>query len=158
MFEGLSFAACYFAPTLIAWYRRRDGHPTVGSLGQIFFFNLIAGFTIIGWFLALANAFNRNPVAAIAPRLADFLVRYGRTGAPPPPPKAAAPAGSASSMSCGQCGGSGAITCPACGGRGSGEAHPPGGTGAAQNCPTCKGSGRIQCMACGGSGRLTTRS
>jgi len=157
MFSGLSFAVCYFIPTIVAWYRKRRRNPILGTLGQIFVVNLLTGFTVLGWFLALANAFNRNPVAWIAVRLANPLVKYGRTGGPPPSASGGgARAGSASSMSCSACGGSGSVMCSSCGGRGSWYNPPTTANGVAQlqTCPACTSSGRIRCMTCGGSGRV----
>lgn len=156
MFSGLSFALCYFIPTILAWYRKRSGYPILGTLRQIFFFNLLTGFTILGWFLMLAQAFNRNPVAWIAARLANPLIKYGRTGAPAPSASGGGtPAGSPSSMSCSACGGAGSVMCSSCSGRGSWYNPPTAATGVAQlqTCPACTSSGRIRCMSCGGSGR-----
>ena len=157
MFSGLSFALCYFAPTIVAWYRKRNGNLILGTLGQIFVLNLVTGLTILGWLLALANAFNRNPVGWIAVRLANPLIKYGRTGAP----ASSASGGGAraeppSSMSCSACGGSRSVMCSSCGGRGSWYNPPTTATGVAQlqTCPVCTSSGRIRCMTCGGSGRV----
>jgi Superinfection immunity protein len=157
MFSGLSFALCYFIPTIVAWIRKRMGMPTLLTLRQIFFFNLLTGFTILGWFLMLANAFNRNPVAWVVARLANPLIKYGNTGAlPPPAGGGAGPAGGTSRTSCGACGGSGSMMCSSCGGRGSWYNPPTTATGSAQlqTCPACTSSGRIRCMSCGGSGRV----
>jgi hypothetical protein len=152
LFNGLSFWFIYFAPTLIAWYRVRRGGAIIGSLLGIGFINLLIGWTVIGWFLMLANAFGINPVAW-------FVLRFGQHLPAARPAAVAgqshAPSGSSSVM-CGQCGGSGSITCSRCGGRGSWYNPPTGASGVAQleTCGTCSSSGRLRCPYCGGSGQV----
>jgi hypothetical protein len=150
----------YFSPTAIAWYRRRQGLPIVGTLGMIAVMNIVFGFTIVGWVLALANALGMNPIMRIAPAIAKF---YG-TGAPPGPPNPGqgGPTGQGGPMgpgqvTCGQCGGGGTMTCSTCGGRGNWYEQPQLATGSAEHksCGACIGSGRIRCQYCGGSGRIT---
>jgi hypothetical protein len=148
--NALFFWVLYFAPTLIAWYRKRRGSPVAGSVGQLFTINLLLGWTVVGWILPLANAFGLNPVAWIAPR----LVKAAPSG-PGLPLRQTTPSSSAT-VSCSQCGGSGSMTCSSCGGRGSWYDAPTGATGVAQlhTCPACTSSGRIRCAYCGGSGRV----
>ena len=74
----------YNAPWLIAWYRKRQGKPIVGSLGLIFMMDFFCGWTIVGWLLAMANALNYNPVPFIAIPIANFMVKYGRVQGPGP--------------------------------------------------------------------------
>ena len=145
----------YFAPTLVAWYRTRRGKAVVGSIAQIFVFNLILGWTVVGWILYMANAFGTNPVAW-------FVLRFVKPapsgpGMVFPHPTAASSGGSRpSAVSCSQCGGAGSMTCSSCGGRGSWYEAPTSATGVAQlhTCPACTSSGRIRCPYCGGSGRV----
>jgi len=152
LFNGLSFWLLYFAPALIAWYRVRHGGAIVGRLGGIAVINALIGWTVIGWFLLLANAFGLNPVAWFVLRFGQHLVS-----------SATAPTGGQTDLpatsrdvACGQCGGSGSIMCSTCGGRGSWYNPPSGERGVAQlqTCPACTSSGRLRCPYCGGSGRL----
>jgi len=152
--NALFFWVLYFAPTLVAWYRTRHGKPIVGSVGQILWFNLILGWTVVGWIIYMAAAFGANPVAW-------FVLRFFKPAASgpalPSSPTAGSPAGhAASAVSCSQCGGSGSMTCSSCGGRGSWYEAPTTATGVAQlhTCPACTSSGRIRCSYCGGSGRV----
>ena len=152
--NALGFWVLYFAPTLVAWYRTRRGKAVVGSVGQIFFFNLILGWTVVGWILYMAAAFGANPVAW-------FVLRFFK-----PASAAAMPfhqtGGSSggghtpAAVSCSQCGGSGSMTCSSCGGRGSWYEAPTSASGVAQlhTCPACASSGRSRCAYCGGSGRV----
>lgn len=78
--SGLLFGLMYFAPTLIGWYRVRQGKRLIYSVRQLFLFNLLIAWTVVGWFLLLANALGFNPVAWIAPRLAKNLPS-GQVGA-----------------------------------------------------------------------------
>jgi len=149
--QGLFFWLLYFAPTLIAWFRVRQGKPLVNSLKQLFFFNLLVGWTVVGWFLVLANAFGFNPVAWTALRLAKVLPA-GQPGSAPQGAPGSSPGGGSS---CSQCQGSGSLTCSSCSGRGSWYDPPQGEHGTAQlrTCPACMSSGRLRCTYCGGSGR-----
>jgi hypothetical protein len=109
---------------------------------------------IVGWPLALAHAFNLNPVWWTMSRLG--LVQPG--GSPVAPPPVASQAGSLpgppQAVPCGQCQATGSMTCSSCGGRGSWYDQPQGATGIAQlrSCPACTSSGRVRCTSCGGSG------
>ena len=151
--KTLSFWVLYFAPTLIAWYRSRNGQPILSSVGKIFLFDLLLGWTVVGWFLVLANAFGQNPVAW-------FVLRFGKYLTTPAPGMGAQqgrmPSGSSSAAACGQCGGSGSTMCSSCGGRGSWYSPPTGESGVAQlqTCGACTSSGRLRCAYCGGSGRV----
>jgi hypothetical protein len=151
--KGLTFWPLYMAPFLIAWYRSRQGKPILGSLLGIFLFNLFLGFTVVAWFLSLANAFNLNPVAWFVLKffgnqqgrsLGGFNApaggNFGSGGAPQP---------------CGACYGAGSTSCSSCGGRGSWYDAPQTATGSSQlrNCGACTSSGRVRCMSCSGSGR-----
>lgn len=87
-FNGLTFWLSYFAPSLIAWYRVKNGKPIFGTVGQIVLYNLLIGWTVVGWFLMLANAFGYNPVAW-------FVLRFGKhlttSGPAPAGPRGAPP-------------------------------------------------------------------
>ena len=149
LINGLTFWIFYFAPTLIGWFRVRQGKPIVGTLKQLFFFNLLIGWTGVGWILFMANAFGYNPVPWMALRLAKVLPA-GPAGSMPQ----GMPLSSGNAATCSQCGGSGSMMCSACGGRGSWYEAPQGATGTAQlmTCTACVSSGRIRCPYCGGSG------
>ena len=71
--KGLMFWLLYFAPALVGWYRVRQGKPLIYSIGQLFLFNLLIAWTVVGWFVLLANALGFNPVASLVPRLVKFL-------------------------------------------------------------------------------------
>jgi hypothetical protein len=152
LFNGLSFWLLYFAPSLVAWYRVRHGGALVGSLGGIVIINFLIGWTVIGWFLMLANAFGVNPVAWVVLRFGHHLTTSGPapTGGQVPLP------GTPTDVLCGQCGGSGSMMCSSCGGRGSWYNPPSGASGVAQlqTCGACTSSGRLRCPYCGGSGRV----
>ena len=143
----------YFAPALVAWYRTRQGKPVFGSVGRIFAFNLLIGWTVIGWFLMMANAFGYNPVAWFVLRYAKYLIGSGPAASIP---QGGPSLGAASAAICGQCGGSGTVMCTTCGGRGSWYNPPSGASGVAQlqTCTACTSSGRLRCPYCGGSGRV----
>lgn len=149
--RGLIFWSLYFAPTLIAWFRVRQGKPLVTTLRQIFFFNFLIGWTVVGWILVLANAFGLNPVAWIAPRLVKVLPAGQAGNTPTGTPSSSQTTGAP----CSQCQGSGSLTCSSCAGRGSWYDPPQGEQGTAQlrTCPACVSSGRLRCTYCGGSGR-----
>lgn len=85
--EGLLFfaiaAAVYFVPTIVAAHR---GHPQTVSIGLL---NLLLGWTLLGWVIALvwsATAFERRhvppPTGPAGPRDAPFRI-YGFTAAAP---------------------------------------------------------------------------
>ena len=154
LFNGLTFWLIYFAPTLVAWYRVRQGGAIVGRLGGIALINLLIGWTVIGWFLMLANAFGVNPVAWFVLRFGHHLTTSGPapTGGQDNFPASA----TATGVACGQCGGSGSVMCSSCGGRGSWYNAPTGAAGVAQlqTCGACTSSGRLRCPYCGGSGRV----
>lgn len=137
----------YMLPTIVAWYRRKEGKSIVIPLPMLGFMNFFLGWTIVGWLLPMANALGYNPVAAVAPKLADVLIKYGRVQGPPAAQGNAQASGGQGP--CGTCGGSGRSSCPSCGGSG----HSWGGDGQQHNCTYCIGSGRVQCMTCGGTGR-----
>ncbi len=151
--QGLIFCSCYFAPTLIAWFRARQGKAVVTSVGQLFWFNLLVGWTVIGWLLALANAFGRNPVAWVAPRLVKVL---------PAGPGGGRPQGNAGPFQgagtdtarCNTCGGSGQMTCPTCRGQKGHWETPQTAEGASRwaPCSYCIGNGTVQCTSAFGHG------
>jgi hypothetical protein len=147
--KGLTFWLLYFTPALIGWFRTRQGKPRIYSPGQLFLFNLLLGWTVVGWFLLLANALGLNPVAAIAPRLAKVLPQ-GQPGNAPQDPQS-----SSSGTLCAHCQGSRTMSCSTCAGRGSWYDPPQGQNGVAQlrTCPACASSGRLRCSSCNGSGR-----
>ena len=45
MLRGLIFWLMYLAPTLMGWYRTRNGKPIVGSILGLFCFNLFLGWS-----------------------------------------------------------------------------------------------------------------
>ena len=147
--SALLFWILYFAPTLIASYRARNGKPVAGPVLNLFLFNLFLGWTVVGWLLPMANAFGKNPVPGIAKRLANVLP--GGQTANPNQGTTNSPAAS----SCSQCQGSGTLPCSTCSARGSWYDSPQGEHGSAQlrSCPACMSSGRLRCTYCGGSGR-----
>jgi hypothetical protein len=152
-FNALSGWLLYFAPTLIAWYRSKNGKPIEGTVGRIGLFNFLIGWTVVGWFLMLAEAFGYNPVAWFVLKFAKQLTTSGPA---PTFPQGGQPAGSPGTVACGQCGGSGSMMCSTCNGRGSWYTQPSGASGSSQlqTCPACTSSGRLRCPYCGGSGRL----
>ena len=155
MFSALTGWLLYFTPTLVTWYRVSNGLPAVFPVKQMALFNLLVAWTVIGWFLLLANALGFNPVARVAPKLADYLIRSGLAGTPPPQ-QGGQPSGSTGQGSCGQCGGSGTLTCTQCQGRGTWYDAPQTASGSPElrHCGACTSSGRLRCTYCGGSGRV----
>ena len=148
--ETLSFLALYMLPSMIAWYRQKQGKSIVLPFRTLVFFNFLIGWTIVGWFLSLANALGYNPVASIVPSLIRYLPTSG--------PVANVPQGGspgAGPSACGQCGGSGKMSCSMCYGRGSWYDPPQGESGTAQlrTSGTCLSSGHITCVSCSGTGR-----
>jgi len=144
--RALTFWLIYLAPTLIAWYRLRQGKSIVIPFKSLLLFNLFLGWTVVAWLLALANAFGLNPVAPIAQRLAKTLPTGGIPGAGP------GPQGSDSSSTlgktCPSCNGQGRMTCTAC--SGNGQRYEGAGL---VTCSSCQGQRTVQCR-CGGSGRV----
>jgi hypothetical protein len=151
--RGLIFWSCYFAPTLIAWFRARQGKAIVNSMGQLFLFNLLIGWTVIGWFLVLANAFGLNPVAWAVPRLVKVLPA-GRVGNRPQGNAVPSYGPGTDSPRCTTCGGSGQMTCPTCRGqRGHWETPQTAeGTSRWLPCSYCISSGTVQCTSGFGHG------
>jgi hypothetical protein len=151
--DGILSIAFYMLPTIIAWYRQKQGKSIVIPFGLLFCLNFFVGWTIVGWFLALANALGFNPVAAIVPSLVKHLPA---SGPGPGVPQAGSAGGGA--VPCGQCGGTGSTTCSSCGGRGNWFEAPTGATGSGEqrSCSACIGSGRLRCVTCGGTGRAQT--
>jgi hypothetical protein len=136
--ESMSFWLLYFLPSIIAWVRLRRGKPVCGSFGQLFFFNLIAGITVVGWILPMLNAFGYNPVPWMA---MTYLKVFGVTRPVNTPQSGfGAPQGGSSGSPqgqvCGHCGGSGSMTCPQC----------QGSPSLMQSCFYCSRSGRVQCQ------------
>jgi len=144
----------YNAPWLIAWYRWTQGHPLPVPLLTIFLMNFFLGWTVVGWVLPLAFAFNYNPVPWVALWLVKLFPPSGHGTTPSNSPSE--PPGTTGGESvCGQCGGSGAMACSSCGGRGSWFDVPTtaGGSAELRNCGACTSSGRLRCTYCGGSGK-----
>ena len=143
---GFTFLVFYLSPTLIAWYRARQGKSIVLPLKNLFLFNLLLGWTVVGWLLALANALGFKPVASLARRLAKGLPAGGVPGTGP------GSAGSDSSntlgRTCPSCNGQGRVACTAC--NGSGQRYEGAGL---VTCSICQGQRTVQCR-CGGSGRV----
>ncbi len=140
----------YFLPTTVAWVRLRMGKQIPLSLGQIFFFNLLLAWTVVVWFLLMANAFGYNPVPWLVFKLAKLLPASG------PGPMGTPQTGesfSSQGQVCSNCGGSGSMTCSQCQGRGSWYTQPTSADDVAQlqTCSYCMSSGRIQCPYCGGA-------
>lgn len=151
--SGPLFWLVYISPTLLAWYRARHGKAVQGSLTMILMTNLFIGWTIIGWLLALASAFGRNPVAWVALRLVKVLPTGQFAGAPGGTSMSYGT--SQSDIPCGSCSGRGVTPCSSCQSRGSWYDPPQGEHGVAQlrTCGACTSSGSLRCMSCGGSGR-----
>ena len=145
----------YLAPFLIAWLRRRLGKPVASSLPIIFMMNFFMGWTIVGWFLALLDAFNINVVAKTAFGLVKMFGGQLSAGGGAPMMPAQPFSSSPQAAVCGGCQGSGSTMCSFCGGRGSWYDAPTTATGVAQlaTCGSCVSSGRLRCTSCGGSGR-----
>lgn len=139
----------YFLPSIVAWTRLRRGKTLPLSLGQIVVFNLLMAWTVIGWFLLMANALGYNPIPWVAFKLIKVL-----PGGGPGPVNApqAAWGPSPQGRICGQCGGSGYVMCSPCQGRGSWYTQPTTASEVAQlqTCSYCMSSGRIRCPYCGG--------
>ena len=156
MFSALFGWALYFAPTLVAWYRSRNGLPIVLPLKNMAIFNLLIAWTGVGWLLLLANALGYNPVATLAPKLAKFLQESGLGGPMPPPQQGGAGPGTPGQPACGNCGGTGSARCSHCQGRGSWYEPPTTASGSAElkQCSYCMSSGHIRCPNCNGTGRL----
>ena len=152
-FNALTGWLFYFAPSLIAWYRAKHGKPIVGSVRTIFIYNLVIGWSGVGWVLMLANAFGKDPVAWFLRR---YVHHFVTSGPAPTRPQGGLPYGTPAAQACGQCGGSGTVMCSSCSGRGSWYNPPSGASGTAQlqTCPACASSGRLRCPYCGGSGRV----
>lgn len=151
--SALSQWFMYFLPTVVAWLRLRSGKTIPLSLGQMFLFNLMIAWTVVGWILLMINAFGYNPVPWIALRAAKVLSASGLAGQAGP--MTAPQAGSFSSQGqiCSQCGGSGSMSCSQCQGRGSWYTQPMSANEVSQlqSCSYCMSSGRIRCPYCGGA-------
>ena len=148
----------YLIPFWIAWYRKRAGKLVIGSLPLIFSLDFFLGWTVVGWFLALANACGMNPVAWFV--LKFFKVAPGGAAGYAPQGGGRMPASggynpAAAPQTCMACGGSGRVRCSTCNGRGSWYDQPTTANGVAQlrTCSACMSSGLITCFSCGGSGR-----
>jgi hypothetical protein len=144
----------YLAPFLIAWFRTRRGKPVATSLLSIFLMNFVLGWTIVGWFIALLDAFNVNVVAKTALVLAKIFGIQLPAGAGVPMGAPQPYSSSPQAAPCSMCQGSGSMMCSQCGGRGSWYNAPTTATGVAQlaTCGACASSGRIRCGYCGGTG------
>jgi len=149
----LSQWAVYFAPTLVAWFRMRQGKSIVLPFGSFVLMNLALAWTVLVWLLLIANAFGYNPVPSIALRLFKILPK-----AEPGVAMSMAQEESSSASqrrACGQCGGAGSVACSHCQGHGSRYTQPTTAHEVAQlrTCGYCTSSGRIRCPNCGGSGQ-----
>jgi len=161
VFSALGFWLCYFAPSLVAWYRQRNGQPIALPLRQLALINLFIGWTVVGWFLALANALGYNPV----PHMAVWIAKNFGTppGGPARPPQQASSSEEGGGLGgnkvpCGTCNATGMAPCPSCHGRGSWYEQPQTATGVAElkHCTYCGGgNGKVQCSSCGGKGYTT---
>ncbi len=143
---GLTFLIFYLSPTLIAWYRAQQGKSIVLPLGKLFFFNLVLGWTVVGWVLALANAFGFNPIAPVARAMAKGMAPGGVAAMNPGP--MTSESGNLLGRTCPTCGGQGRMTCTGC--NGSGQRYEGAGL---TTCSLCLGQRTVQCT-CGGSGRV----
>jgi hypothetical protein len=133
----------YYLPTIVAFRRRSQGKPTLLPPPKIFFINLIFGWTIYGWWVAMQLAIQdvASP-GSMAARLAGGD---------------AAGQGPSERPMCPRCNGAGKETCSRCHGQGGQNTQPQGehGTSHWEQCTACHGSGTLQCMGgCGGTGRL----
>lgn len=135
----------YLAPSLIAVYRVRQGKPIPGSLTGLIALNVLFGWTVVVWFLTLANALGFNPVAFIARRMVKNMPAGG-AGMPPPGADSSGP--NVLGKTCPRCNGQGRVSCYAC--NGSGQRYEGAGL---TTCSQCMGQCTVQC-SCGGSGRV----
>lgn len=147
-FSAMSQWFMYFLPTIVAWFRRRQGNSIVLPFGLFFLLNLTLAWTVVVWLLLMANALGFNPVPWVVFKLAKFLPSGPPMGAPQ-----AAQDSSAMGHTCGQCGGSGTMMCSQCQGHGSWYTQPTSAHEVAQlqTCGHCLSSGRIRCPYCLGS-------
>src|SRR5205823_576973 len=111
----------------------KNKKPVCGTVRSLFFFNLLIGWTGIGWFIVLADAFGYDPVAWFVRRFSPYFVNAGGGNASS---QSGMPQTPGSSAMCGGCGGSGSMSCSSCGGRGSWYSQPTTASGMAQlqNC------------------------
>jgi hypothetical protein len=137
----------YFLPTIIAYRRRGRAGPGAIPAQKIFLVNLIFGWTIFGWFVAMRMAIEELTLPQPGQAVGGGQALAGA------PQDSWSP--TQSSQPCGRCGGSGTEMCSSCQGRGSWYTQPQSATDSAQlvTCPACVSSGRLRCMGCGGSGR-----
>ncbi len=148
-FGSFAFAVCYFLPAIFAFVRK------VPDKWACFWFNLLTGFTILGWFLVWMYPFPvlRNYFQGFIRVFAGGLIKYGKTGGAPSP----RPLGGGAMPQRGVCpnGATGRMSCPQCLGKGTWYQPPTTADGAPQliRCPYCLGSGSVQCTVCGGTGR-----
>lgn len=63
----------YFLPSIVAWTRLRMGKAVPLSLGQIFVFNLLVAWTVVGWILLMANALGYNPIPWVVFKVLKFM-------------------------------------------------------------------------------------
>lgn len=151
-FGAFVFAACYFLPTIFAFVRK------VPDKWACFWFNLITGFTIVGWFLMWMYPFPglRRYFQAFIRVFAGGLIAYGKTGLVAGPRRLAGGASDMPQQSVCRNGADGRMRCPQCLGRGTWDEPPTTADGAPQlvRCPYCLGSGSVQCTVCGGTGRI----
>lgn len=153
--ESMSIWLLYFLPSIIAWIRLRMGKTIPTPFGKLFVFNLFLAWTVVGWILAMLEAFGYNPVPWMAVK---YLKVFGVTRPMNTPQSGfAAPQGGSSASPqgqvCGQCGGTGSIMCSHCQGRGSWYTQPTRADEVAQlqTCSYCMSSGHIRCPYCGGA-------
>ena len=150
--EGLTFAVCYFLPTIFAFVRK------VPDKWACFWFNLITGITILGWFFAWVYPFPvlRRYFQGFVRVFAGGLIKYGNTGAMPSPRPLAGSAGAPRQSVCPN-GADGRMRCPQCLGKGTWYEPPTTANGAPLliRCPYCLGNGTVQCTLCGGTGRAS---
>ena len=142
--NALSQWFMYFLPTIVAWLRVRMGKKIVTSVRSVFFFNLLLGWTVIGWILMMADALGYDPILWVISKLIRF---WPGGGAAPMNAPQTAWGPSSQGQICGQCGGSGYVVCPQCDGRPSWYTEPTTAHEIAQlqTCYYCSASGRIRC-------------
>jgi hypothetical protein len=139
----------YFLPTILVYFIQRSCGHSAGWRARMVLLalltNLLAGWTIIGWFWALK-------FARVSPE--DWVAARSR---PAPAGRPAgnpwdAPKPAAEPSPCSTCGGSGYTPCPSCGGRRGEWLLPQTEHGVAQwrPCTYCGSSGQVTCGSCGG--------